>query len=98
MEMCALPDNLMIWRRKWTAIEGNWMSRSGEKARETVRPQFNPAIMVDFQGTKITPGTGFLLLREIDERFGILGQMGRELEDARYWVHSRHSLLRMTQE
>jgi hypothetical protein len=31
--------------------------------------------MIDFQGAKITSDTGFLLLREIDERFGILGPM-----------------------
>ncbi|MBI5252633.1 MAG: hypothetical protein HY912_24315 [Desulfomonile tiedjei] len=48
------------------------MSGSGEKERETIRPQFNPAIMIDFQGAKITSDTGFLLLWEIDERFGIL--------------------------
>jgi hypothetical protein len=46
------------------------MSESGEEQRETIRPEFNPVIMIDFQGAKITLDTGFLLLREIDERFG----------------------------
>jgi hypothetical protein len=54
--------------------------------------------MIDFQGAKITSDTGFLLLREIDERFGILGPMGIELEDARSWVHSKHSLLQMSRQ
>ena len=74
------------------------MSGSGEKVRETIRPQFDSSIMIDFQGAKITSDTGFLLLREIDERFGIFGPIGSELEDARSWVHSKHSLLQMTRQ
>ena len=74
------------------------MSRSGEEQRETIRPEFNPAIMIDFQGAKITSDTGFLLLREIDERFGILGPIGSELEDTRSWVHSKHSQLQMVRQ
>jgi hypothetical protein len=35
--------------------------------------------MLDFQGAKITSDTDFLLLREIDERFGILGPIESEL-------------------
>ncbi len=74
------------------------MSDSGEKERETIRPEFNPAIMIDFQGAKITSDTGFLLLREIDERFGILGPIESELEDARSWVHSTHTQLQMVRQ
>ena len=36
------------------------MAGSGEEQRETIRPEFNPAIMIDFQGAKITSDTGFL--------------------------------------
>lgn len=50
---------------------------------------------MDFQGAKITSDTGFLLLREIDERFGILGPIGSDLEDARSWVHSKHTQLQL---
>src|SRR4030042_6959268 len=71
------------------------MSGSGEKERETIRPEFNRSIMIDFQGAKITSDTGFLLLREIDERFGILGPIESELEDTRSWVHSSHTQLQM---
>jgi hypothetical protein len=38
------------------------MSGSGEKQREPIQPEFNPAIMIDLQGAKITSDTGFLLL------------------------------------
>ena len=51
--------------------------------------------MIDFQGAKISSDVSFLLLREIDERFGILGPIGSELEDTRSWVHSKHSQLQM---
>jgi hypothetical protein len=74
------------------------MSGSGEKERETIRPQFNPAIRIDFQGAKITSDTGFLLPREIDERFGILGSIESELEDTRSWVHSNHTQLQMVRQ
>jgi hypothetical protein len=69
------------------------MSGSGEKERETIRPEFNRSIMIDLQGSKTTSDTGFLLLREMNERFGILDPMGSELEDGRSWVHSKHSQL-----
>ena len=59
------------------------MQGSGEEQSETIRPEFDRSIMIDFQGAKITSDTGFLLLREIDERFGILSPMGTELEDTR---------------
>ena len=71
------------------------MHGSGEEQNETIRPEFDQHIMIDFQGAKITSDTGFLLLRELDERFGILGPMGTELEDTRSWVHSKHSMLQM---
>ncbi len=71
------------------------MAWCGEKERATIRPEFDRSIMVDFQGAKITSDTGFLLLREMDERFGILGPIDSELEDTRSWVHGNHSQLHM---
>lgn len=59
------------------------MHGSCEERRETIRPQFDRSIMMDFQGAKITSDAGFLLLREIDERFGVLGPVDRELEGTR---------------
>jgi hypothetical protein len=67
----------------------------GEKERETIRPEFDRSITIDFQGAKITSDTGFLLLRAIDERFGILGPIESELEDTRSWVHLSHTQLQM---
>jgi hypothetical protein len=46
------------------------MSGSGERERETIRPQFDRSIVMDFQGAKITSDTGFLPLREVDESCG----------------------------
>jgi hypothetical protein len=74
------------------------MRGRGEEQRETIRPEFNPAIMIDFQGAKITSDTGFLLLRAIDERFGILGPIESELEDTRSWVHSTYTQLQMVRQ
>lgn len=74
------------------------MSGNGEKGSGTIRPQFDRSIEMDFQGAKITSDTGLLLLREIDERFGILGPMASGLEDSRSWVHSKHSLLQMVRQ
>ncbi len=74
------------------------MVGNGEKERETIRPEFDRSIMIGFQGAKITSDTGFLLLREIDERFGILGPVKSELEDTRSWVHSNHTQLQMVRQ
>ncbi len=72
------------------------MAGSGEERRETIRPEFDRSIMIEFQEAKIASDTGFLLLKEIDERFGILSPMGSELEDSRSRVHSKHTLLQIT--
>ncbi len=42
------------------------MLDSDESRKEVIRPDFNRAIMIDFQGAKITSDVGFLLVREID--------------------------------
>ncbi len=55
----------------------------GESRKEVIRPDFNRAIMIDFQGAKITSDVGFLLLREIGERFRILGPLKDCLKDMR---------------
>jgi hypothetical protein len=47
---------------------------------------------------RLSRNTGFLLLREIDERFGILGPIGSDLEDAKSWVHSKHTQLQMVRQ
>ena len=93
--MYVLSDNRLIWWDKYSEIEGNQMVWSGEEQRETIRPEFNRSIMIDFQGAKITSDTGFLLLREIDDRFGVIGPVAEDLEDARSYVHAKHSFVQM---
>jgi hypothetical protein len=56
---------------------------SGESQKEVIRPDFNRAIMIDFQGATISSDTGFILLREVEERFGIIDPKKDCLEDLR---------------
>jgi hypothetical protein len=64
---------------------------NGESRKEVIRPDFNRAIMIDFQGAKITSDVGFLLLREIDDRFRIIDPMQDCLEDLRSPAHTKHA-------
>ena len=97
-ESYVLRCNHLMWWSKESDIEGNRMHGGGEQQRETIRPEFNPAIMIDFQGAKINSDTGFLLLGEIYERFGIMGPFESELEDARSWLHSKPTQLLMARQ
>jgi hypothetical protein len=38
------------------------MRAVGDKQKETIRPDFDRSIGIDFQGAKITSDTGFLLM------------------------------------
>ncbi len=71
------------------------MLGSGESQKEAIRPDFNRAIMIDFQGAQITSDVGFLLVREIDDRFKIIDPMKDCLEDLRLPSHMRHSMVQM---
>jgi len=51
------------------------MLDSGESRKEVIRPDFNRAIRIDFQGAKITSDLGFLMVREIDDCFKIIDPM-----------------------
>jgi len=48
----------------------------GESQKEVIRPDFNRAIMIDFQGAEVSSDAGFIVLREIDDRFSIISPMG----------------------
>ena len=69
-----------------------------ESQKKVVRHDFNRAIMIDFQGATISSDTGFILLREIDERFRIIDPMGDCLEDLRSPAHTKHSLVQMVRQ
>ncbi len=49
------------------------MPGDGGRQKEALRYAFDRSIMIDFRGAKINSDTGFLLLKEMDERFGIIG-------------------------
>ena len=65
----------------------------GDKQTRTIRPDFDRSISIDFQGAKITSDTGFLLMREIDQRFNILSAAASQVDDPRSRRHTDHSLL-----
>jgi hypothetical protein len=65
------------------------MLANGESQKEVIRPDFNRAIMIDFQGATICSDTGFILLREVDERFRFIDPMKDCLEDLRSPAHTQ---------
>ena len=74
------------------------MLANGESQKEVIRPDFYRAIMIDFQGAQISSDTGFILLREIDERFSIIDPMRDCLEDLRSPAHTKHALVQMVRQ
>ena len=71
------------------------MRAVGDKHRGTIRPDFDRSISIDFQGAKITSDTGFLRMREIDQRFNILSAVASQIDDPRSSRHTDHSLLQL---
>ncbi len=59
----------MILLRKVVRDGGEAACAVGEKKTGTIRPDFDRSISTDFQGATITTDTGFLLMREINQRF-----------------------------
>ena len=59
------------------------MIHSGAERTNGIRCRFNPSVGINFQGAKISSDTGILLLREIDERFGITSALEGILQDSR---------------
>ena len=53
--------------------------RYGERGKGVLRPDFNRSAMMDFQGARLSSDSGFLLLTKIDQRFEILGDIGKPL-------------------
>ncbi len=67
------------------------MIHNGEERTNEIRCRFNPSIGINFQGVKISSDTGILLLREIDERFGITSALEGILQDSRNVSQTQHS-------
>ena len=55
-------------------------------------------VFIDFAGAKITSDAGFLLMREVDQRFALMGNGCRHLDDERSDSHKKHSLEQMVRQ
>ena len=76
-------------------LEAQAMLVNGEAQKEAIRPDFNKSIFIDFAGAKITSDAGFLLMREVDQRFGIIESGCNYLVDERSASHKRHTFEQM---
>jgi len=74
------------------------MHRCGEAKNTPLQPGFDPSIRIDFQSAQTTSDAGFLLFREVDEKFNILAPLEKDLPDLRSQRHTRHSSLQMTRQ
>ena len=54
----------------------------GEKQNQPFQLSFNPALKVDFQGSRITSDGGLILVRELDERPGFGELITQHLSDS----------------
>ena len=55
----------------------------GETQNQPFQLSFNASLRVDFQGSRVTSDGGLILVRELDERFGLSGLIGEHLVDSR---------------
>ena len=67
----------------------------GERQEEAIRLDFNRSIFVDFAGAKITSDAGFLMMREVEQLFGIIENGCNYLVDERCATHKRHTFEQM---
>jgi hypothetical protein len=75
-------------------VGGKASCATGDKHRGTIRPEFDRSISIDFQDAKITD-TGFFVMREVDQRFNILGGAESQVEDSRSPRHTDLSILQL---
>jgi hypothetical protein len=83
----------MLWL-KFVRGKESCMLAVGDKKTGTIRPDFDRSISIDFQGAKITTDTGFLLMREIDQRklYGFAIEHGRDRSIRPVLAVSGHTL------
>ena len=55
----------------------------GEKQHQPVQLSFNGSLKVDFQGSRVTSDGGLILVRELDERWGLGALIAPYLTDSR---------------
>ncbi|MFC1815122.1 transposase [Thermodesulfobacteriota bacterium] len=71
------------------------MLENGEAQKDAILPDFNRSIFIDFWGAIITLDAGFLLMREVDQRFGITASGCNYLVDERSTSHKKHTFEQM---
>jgi hypothetical protein len=71
------------------------VSAVGDKQKGTIRPGFDRSISIDFQGAKLISDTGFLIMREIDQRFNTLRGPASQIDDPRSHRHTDHAMLQL---
>jgi hypothetical protein len=55
----------------------------GETEKQPLQLSFNPALKVNFQGSRVKSDGGLVLVRELDERLGFSELIGQHLTDSR---------------
>jgi len=55
----------------------------GESQSRPFQLSFNRFLRIAFQGSRVTSDGGLILVRELDERFGLSGLSGQHLVDSR---------------
>ena len=85
----------MIYNIISNTLEVKAVLENGEKKNDAIRPGFNKSIFIDFTGAKITSDAGFLLMREVDQRFDIIQSGCKLLDDTRSVSHKKHSFEQM---
>jgi hypothetical protein len=55
----------------------------GETQQRPFQLSFNTSLKIDFQGSRVTSDGGLVLVRKLDERFGLSELMSRHLSDSR---------------
>jgi hypothetical protein len=55
----------------------------GERQNGPFQLSFNSSLKVDFQGSRVTPDGGLILVRELDERLGFGDLIAQHLTDSR---------------
>jgi len=71
---------------------GFGISANDESPKGPARPDSYLAIMMDFQGAKLSSDADFNLMPKLEQRHGIIGPMPDGSEEARSASHIEHSL------
>ena len=61
----------------------------GEKENKPFQLTFNGFLKVDFQGSRVTSDGGLILIRELDERFGLGRLIEEHLSDSRQGANKK---------